>query len=213
MRQKIRNLRALGLAFRPAVAVPVKLRELLFAGLIPALSDLQKPFAVLVAIDVFGEHAQLAAAGLLLRLRLGFRQTKLLADVIAACFPVVAREAIESRSLRDPPGRVSPIGYDHRHYVQDQGSAPDRLARRRQAPRRSSRLEVARRSFAPPRGAGAWRRHWGCRAQVDGTVGGAEQEGIEVPCFGGDGQRWIAAGKFLAAACEQTSCGRPSART
>ena len=66
LRQSIRNLRAIRLAFRPAVAVPVILRELLFAGLIPALSDLQKPFAVLVVIDVFGERAPLAA-GLLLR--------------------------------------------------------------------------------------------------------------------------------------------------
>ena len=93
LRQKIRNFRALGLAFRPAVAVPVILRELLFAGPIAALSDLQKPFAVLVAIDVLAEHAPLAA-GLLLWLRLGLRQTELLADVIAAGFPVVARERV-----------------------------------------------------------------------------------------------------------------------
>ena len=71
----------------------MKLRELLFAGLIPALSDLQKPFAVLVVIDVFGERAPLAAS-LLLRLRLGLRQTELLADVIAARLPIVARERV-----------------------------------------------------------------------------------------------------------------------
>ena len=83
----------MGLAFHPAVAVPVILRESLFASPIAVLSDLQKPFAVLVAIDVLVEHAPLAA-GLLLWLRLGLRQTELLADVIAAGFPVVARERV-----------------------------------------------------------------------------------------------------------------------
>ena len=86
LRQSIRNLRAIRLALGPAVAVPVILRELFLAGLIPALSDLEKAFAVLVAIDVFGEHGPLAGAGLLLRLRLGLRQTELLADMIAASF-------------------------------------------------------------------------------------------------------------------------------
>ena len=62
---------------------------------IAALSDLQKTFAVLVVIDVFAEHGpRLAAAVLFLRLRLGLRQTELLADMIAAIFPVVAREAV-----------------------------------------------------------------------------------------------------------------------
>ena len=97
LRQAIWNLRAIRLALGPAAVFPVILRELLFAGRIPALSDLEVALAVVVVIDVFGEHGPRRLAGL--RLRLGVRQTKLRADMIATIFPVVAREAVGHKAF------------------------------------------------------------------------------------------------------------------
>ena len=59
LRQPIRDFRAIRLPLGPAVAVPVILRELLLARLVAALADLEKALAVLVEIDVLGEHVHL----------------------------------------------------------------------------------------------------------------------------------------------------------